>query len=72
MTSKTPVIEHVIEEPFPDADCQWCGDTGLFLDTDGNEWPCVNGCPPVISSDESSITYDITNLLKLLKTEEDA
>lgn len=34
----------IIKSPYPDADCQWCGDTGRFLDIDDNEWPCVEGC----------------------------
>ena len=38
-------ITNNIDHPYPNAKCQWCGDTGTFLDEEDNKWPCFEDCP---------------------------
>lgn len=38
-------LERTIKIEFPNAKCEWCGDTGHFEDDEGNEWICFEDCP---------------------------
>lgn len=65
-------IQQYVDSGLPVISCSECHGIVRYVQRDDGKWYEVRDAPqlPVIESDDDSVTYDITDILKVMKDDE--